>query len=120
MDNCCRWCKWFKDGCCINEDAFDSEIDVSNFWEDGILSDAIKEGLKDIKFNKVKKLLETKVSRKTQIAVMELLNKEFTESNIDLIIASSVTDALIKFIKDAFYEGIYIKNPNEFICELFW
>ena len=122
MDNCCLWCKWFKDGCCVNEDAFDYEIDLSGFSENGILSDAIKKGFKEIEFKQVRKLLASKVSRKLQDDVRKLLIEEFDKMRVGVIeeIDGLVYSALNNFIKESFCEGVYIKNPNEFLCDLFW
>ena len=122
MDNSCRWCKWFKDGCCINENAFDYEIDLSDFYEYGDLSIAIRRGFKDVEFKQVRKLLASKVSRKLQEDVKELLIEEFGEIQTSLIedIDDSVSSALNNFVKKGFIEGVYIRNPDEFGCKLFW
>ena len=122
MDNCCRWCRWFKDGCCVNEEAFDYEIDLSGFYEDSDLSSRISEGFRDVEFKRVGELLASKVSRKLQNDVKELLIEEFGEIQAGLIedIDISVSSALDKFVKENFYGGVYIKNPNEFGCKLFW
>ena len=95
MDNVCRWCRHFKDGCCVNGDAFDYEIDLSGFSESGDLSDAIKEGFRDIE-----------VFDETQIGLIE-------------DIGSSVSAALYRFVKQGFTEGVYIRNPEDFGCNLF-
>ena len=120
--NTCRWCKWFKDGCCINEQAFDAEIDMSDFYESGTLSEAIQEGFGNIKFEQVEKLLASKVSKKTQAAVMKLLFEEFEGAKVNFVegIDDSVSTVLNNFIKDGFFEGVYIKDPNEFSCKYFW
>ena len=122
MDNFCRWCRWFKGGCCVNGDAFDYEIDLSGFYEEGILSEAIKEGFKDVEFKRVRKLLASKVSKKLQEDVRKLLIEEFDDLRTSLIedIDGSVSSALNNFVKKGFIEGVYIRNPEEFGCKLFW
>ena len=122
MDDTCRWCRWFKDGCCVNEDAFDYEIDLSGFSENGDLSAAVRRGFKDVEFKRVRKLLASKVSRKLQDDVRKLLIEEFDEMRAGIIeeIDGSVSSVLNNFIKESFCEGVYIKNPNEFLCDLFW
>ena len=120
--NTCRWCKWFKDGCCINETAFDAEIDLFDFSESGKLSEAINEGFGNIEFEEVEKLLASKVSKKTQAAVIKLLHEEFEVIKVNLVegIDDSVSTALNSYIKNNFYEGVYIVDPNKFSCKFFW
>ena len=122
MGNCCRWCKWFKDGCCVNGDAFDYEIDLSGFYDEGGLPDAIRKGFRDIEFKRVKKLLASKVSRKLHDDAGKLLIEEFGSFREGLIedIRESVSSALDLYIKKEFAEGAWIKNPDDFLCDLFW
>ena len=121
MDDTCRWCRHFRDGCCVNGDAFDSEIDLSGFSENGGLSDAIREGFKHVEFKRVGKLLASKVSRKLQEDVRKLLVEEFDEMQAGLVegIDGSVSSALDRFVRNGFVQGVHIKNPHEFGCKFF-
>jgi hypothetical protein len=42
----CRWCHWFKNGKCLHGKTFrnGSETDIVYLAEEGVISEAIKEG----------------------------------------------------------------------------
>jgi len=79
--NVCRWCKWFKDGCCINDKAFgfdDAEdFPIWKFAEDGQLSESIKESFGDFDLAGINKLLAKKLSKKTAAEILALFAEEF-------------------------------------------
>ena len=95
---------------------------MSDFYEYGDLSIAIRRGFKDVEFKQVRKLLASKVSRKLQNDVKEMLIEEFDDFRTNVIedINISVSSAINNFVKENFHAGVYIKNPFEFTCKLFW
>jgi len=125
MYKTCRWCKWFKNGNCINEKAFDMEndIEIAKFTEEGHLSGVIEEGFGNVKFSGVEqKLFESKLSKKVQAEIMKTLHEEFEGVKVNLIesIDESVSIALNNFDFSGDDEGVYIADPNEFYCKYFW
>ena len=97
----CRWCKWFdaKNGVCTNERVF-GELDdnvLYSFWEDGHLSETIREGFKDLKFNELETaLIESKLSTKRVKEIMKVFNEELESAfaNWTESIDDSVSTAL--------------------------
>jgi len=125
MYKACRWCKWFKDGDCVNEKAFDmdNDIEFAKFTEEGHLSGAIEEGFGNVKFSSVEqKLLESKLSKKAQTEIMKILYEEFEGVKVNLIerIDESVSITLNNFDFSSDGGGVYIADPNEFYCKYFW
>ena len=117
----CRWCKWFAGGYCINEKAFELNIDLSNFYEDGTLAGAIQESFKNIKFEQLENLIEqSKIPKKLQVEIIKTLYADFEDIKAELIedIDSSVSSALAKF--DFGPPGVFIKRPGEFSCKYYW
>ena len=119
----CRWCKWFEKGNCINPDTFGGtdEISLSPFWEEGHLSEAIKEGFNEFKATELyKALLETKLSKKKIHELMVLLASDIDSAimNWTESIDENVSSALDNFSFGD--EGVEIRNPEEFYCKHFW
>lgn len=122
----CRWCKWFdmKSGKCTNEQVF-GELDdnvLYPFWEDGHLSEAIREGFEDFKFNELETaLIESKLSTKRVKEIMKLFNEELESAfaNWTESIDDSVSTALNNY-DFRLADGIPIKDPSDFYCKYFW
>jgi hypothetical protein len=121
--HCCRWCKWFSGGKCTNEQAFDALDDnvLYPFWENGNLSEAIKEGFKDFKFDELETaLIESKLSKKRVTEIMKLFGEELESAfmNWTESIDGSVSTALTNydFGRD---DGVSIKDPSDFHCKFF-
>jgi hypothetical protein len=122
----CRWCKWFdaKSGKCTNEQAFNKVDDnvLYPFWENGNLSEAIKEGFKDFKFVELKAaLIESKLSKKRVTEIMKLFGEELESAfmNWTESIDESVSNALNNY-DFGLDGGIPIKDPSDFHCKHFW
>ena len=120
--HCCRWCKWFDGtkGVCTNEQAFDNVL--YPFWENGNLSEAIKEGFKDFKFDELESaLIESKLSIKRVTEIMKLFGEELESAfmNWTESIDDSVSIAMTNydFGRD---NGVSIKDPSDFHCKHFW
>lgn len=123
--NCCRWCKWFEKGCCTNEKAFGQSptLNLYAFSENGNLSEAIKEGFKEVKFPELyQALLETKLSKKRIAELMATLASDIDSAIVNWTeeIDDTVSTALNNFAFDADADGIEIKDPTEFYCTYFW
>jgi hypothetical protein len=125
MYKTCRWCKWFKDGACLNEQAFEAgdDFEFFKFAEEGALSEAIREGFKGFKFEKLEQaLFESKLSKKR---IKEIMAVFFAELELDAqlhwteAIDEQVMTALNNF-DFGFEDGVYIKDPSEFSCKYFW
>ena len=119
--HCCRWCKWFDGtkGVCTKQ-TFDNVLFL--FWENGDLSEAIKEGFKDFKFDELESaLIESKLSKKRVTEIMKLFGEELESAlmNWTESIDDSVSTALnnYDFGRD---NGVSIKDPSDFHCKHFW
>lgn len=62
----CRWCHWFKNGKCLHGKTFrnGSETDIVYLAEEGVISEAIKEGFTEKAFSELKSNLESSLSKK--------------------------------------------------------
>lgn len=62
----CRWCHWFKNGKCLHGRTFKSsnETDVRYYAEEGVISEAIKEGFTEREFSTLQRNLESELSKK--------------------------------------------------------
>jgi len=123
--NTCRWCKWFKEGCCTNENSFsvDKSLEIYKFYEEGTLSEAIREGFKNYCFEKLEAvLIESKLSKKKVKEILQVFEAELeldAQFNWTESIDDSVSTALNNF---DFGEsgGVYIADPNECSCKYFY
>lgn len=125
MYRTCRWCKYYdnKTGTCINNRAFDEadKIEFYSFYEDGHLSEAIKEGFKEFKFNELETtLIGSKLSKKRVEKIMKVFHEELETAFVNWTesIDDSVSTALEKFDFDI-KKGVSIKDPTEFSCKYF-
>jgi len=125
--NTCIYCKWFKDGYCMNgtfevHDATESMMD--GFMEDGILSGCIEEGFSDFKFNKIAAELSARRMSKKAIKEMEqIFYNLFDEYKTDVM--SEIDASVSKGLYEVEYDGaknlsVAINNPSEFSCSKFW
>ena len=118
--NVCRWCKWFKDGKCINERNFEQKpFEFFPFYEDGVLSEAISEGFGSIKFKELEMaLFESSLSKKKQTEILKVLYEEFEDLKVNFVerIDDSVSKALENFDFGE-QKGIPIVDPSEFSCK---
>jgi hypothetical protein len=119
----CRWCKYFNNGSCTNDRAFEADdVDLYPFWEDGTLSEAITEGFKEPKFPQLKQaLLESKLSKKAQSEIFELFLEEFEDYKVNCTesIDQSVSKAL-KTFELSLNKGVSITDPQEFQCKYYF
>ncbi len=131
MDNkqdlyhCCRSCKWFEKGRCTNERVFGelSEVNLSPFYEDGHLSEAVREGFTEFKATELHQaLIETKLSRKKIHELMVLLASDIDSAIVNWVegIDDTVSTSLNNFSDSLGARGIEIKDPTEFYCKHFW
>jgi hypothetical protein len=123
----CRWCKYWdgKKCVCTNDRAFDELDDnvLYPFWEDGHLSEAIREGFKNFKFAKLEAaLIESKLSKKRVKEIMEIFNAEL-ELDAQMNWTESIDDAVSTALNNFDFgadDGIPIKDPEDFYCKYFW
>lgn len=120
----CRWCHWFKNGKCLHGKTFrnsKSETDIVYLAEEGVISEAIKEGFTEKAFSNLKSNLESSLSKKKA--------KEFTQSFFEELEAAktdwtetideAVTTALQNAIDEGTEEAAEIIEPEEFCCKYF-
>lgn len=78
----CRWCHWFKNGKCLHGKTFrnsKSETDIVYLAEEGVISEAIKEGFTEKAFSNLKSNLESSLSKKKR---QKSLNRKNFVANI--------------------------------------
>ncbi len=118
----CRWCKWFAEGKCTNEAFTSKAVELFPFYEDGVLSEAIKEGLSGVSFNALELALnESSLSKKKVAEIMNGFHEELENAfmiwaeNIDGTVSLALEH--FDFEKDA---GITVADPHTFYCKNFW
>ena len=118
--HCCRLCKWFQDGCCVNDAVFhkDTFDVVYPFYEDGHLSAAIEEGFNiNIipQFEQI--LMENNVARTKLKSILDAFKEELEIQKVNWIesIDESVSKALNNFDFDI--DGVCITDPHTFYCK---
>ena len=121
--HCCRWCKWFENGQCLNVKAFDPEnFEFYPFYEDGALSEAIREGFKEFKFVQLEHaLIESKLSKKRVREIMEIFIGEL-ELDAQLIWTETIDECVstaLEYFDFGTETGVKITNPHEFYCKYF-
>ena len=126
--HCCRWCKYHKDGLCLNDQAFEpaDNFELDAFWEDGTLSESIKEGLdsNDIRaaMNRIEQALAyTELSKNKRESFLATFYDEW-ETIKDLLteqIDEQVSSALMNF-DFQFEYGVRILNSEKFYCRYFF
>lgn len=117
----CRWCHWFKDGKCLHDQTFkaDTEDVVLMAAEEGVISEAVKEGFSERAFDKLKVNLESSLSKKKAKEFMQAFYEELeaAKQNWTETIDEAVTAALQnEFNKNS--EAVII-DPYEFYCKYF-
>jgi hypothetical protein len=123
----CRWCKYWdgKKEICVNKHVYGDLDDnvLYPFWEDGHLSEAIREGFKNFKFDKLKAaLIESKLSKKRVKEILEIFNAEL-ELDAQLNWTESINDSVSTALNNYDFglaDGIPIADPTEFYCKHFW
>ena len=120
--HCCRYCKHLSDGKCINK-VFGSDTNdyaLDSFWEDGTLSEAIKEGFsgKNMFSGVDVALAESGLSNKKREKIITLLKDELQDLIDNWIdsIDEQVSDALKNF-DFCFSTGVKINDPEKFYCK---
>lgn len=119
----CRWCHWYKNGKCLHGKTFrnGSETNIVYFAEEGVISEAIKEGFTDKAFSKLKSNLESKLSKKKAKEFMQAFFEELEAAQADWTesIDEAVTTALQNAIDEGTEEAAEIIDPTEFCCKYF-
>ena len=118
----CHWCHWFKGGKCLHDRTFtvDTAYVVYMAAEEGVISEAVKEGFSERAFNELKSNLESKLSKKKASEFMQAFYEELEAVWMKLpeTIDEAVTTALLnEFNKNS--EAAEIIEPEEFCCKYF-
>jgi hypothetical protein len=118
-----------KSGKCANDRAFvglggeAGKIIFYPFWEDGDLSEAIKEGFEDFGFNKLKTaLFESKLSKKRIKEIIRIFVEELEDAFINWTesIDGSVSAALQNYDFELSESAVgKIADPSDFHCKHF-
>lgn len=127
----CRWCKYYKDGMCINGcfgagDSVDI-LDIYAIAESGKLSGVIEETLNSIKPVKIErelrdKLFSFKLSEKRVGEVLQLFREclgEFLDFECKSKLGEEIS-RLYQAVKTGDGDGVEIKDPHTFYCKEFW
>ena len=120
----CRWCHWFKNGKCLHGKTFrnsESETDIVHLAEEGVISEAIKEGFTEKAFSELKSNLESSLSKKKAKEFMQAFFEELEAAKIDWVetIDEAVTTALQNAVDERAEEAAEIIEPEEFCCKYF-
>jgi hypothetical protein len=120
----CRWCHWFKNGKCLHGKTFrnsKSETDIVYLAEEGVISEAIKEGFTEKAFSNLKSNLESSLSKKKAKEFMQSFFEELEAAKTDWTetIDEAVTTALQNAIDEGTEEAAEIIEPEEFCCKYF-
>lgn len=116
----CSWCHWFKNGQCLHDKTFKSvSTDITYLAEEGVISEAIKEGFTEQAFQQLKSNLESKLSKKKANEFMQAFYEELeiAKANWTETIDEAVTTALQNAIGED--EAAEIIEPEEFCCKYF-
>lgn len=119
----CRWCHWFSNGRCFHGKTFrnGSETDVMYLSEEGVISEAIREGFTEQAFEQLKSNLESTLSKKKASEFMQAFYEELEAAKVDWIesIENIVTLALQNAIDKGTEEAAEIVEPEEYCCKYF-
>lgn len=116
----CRWCHWFSNGQCLHGRTFKgSSTDIQHFSEEGIISEAIKEGFTEQAFRQLKSNLESKLSKKKANEFMQTFYEELEAAKINW--TETIDEAVTKALQNAIGEDetAEIIEPEEFCCKYF-
>lgn len=119
----CRWCHWFKNGKCLHDKTFKNgcETDIVYLAEEGVISEAIKEGFSEKAFSGLKRNLESSLSKKKAKEFMQAFLEELEAAKTDWTesIDEAVTIALQNAIDEKAEEAAEIIEAEEFCCKYF-
>lgn len=119
----CRWCHWFENGKCLYDKTFENgcKTDIIYFAEEGVISEAIKEGFYEKAFSELKRNLESSLSKRKAKEFMQAFFEELETAKADWIesIDGIVTKALQNAIDGEAEEAVKIIDPEEFCCRYF-
>ena len=78
--NTCQWCKHSEEGYCINKEAFELEIDMTDFYERSeLFTEWIKEGYKDLAIVQLNDYIENILSEGIPIKNPHKFNCKYFE-----------------------------------------
>lgn len=119
----CRWCHWFENGKCLHDKTFrnSGETDIVYLAEEGVISEAIKEGFTEKAFFELKSNLESSLSKKKAKGFMQAFFEELEAAKNDWVetIDEAVTTALQNAVDERAEEAAEIIEPEEFCCKYF-
>lgn len=119
----CRWCRFNVKGTCIKSTEIfvgyvtDSLYEIA---ESGKLSEAITEGLKFPKFEKLESLLaEYGISQKRQKEILQTVKAELEDNTPTMVegVDDSVSRLILSYEADV--EDLELKDPESFYCKYF-
>lgn len=119
----CRWCHWYDKGKCLHGKTFRNGIETSITYlaEEGVVSEAIREGFTEKLFPKLKRNLESSLSKKKAKEFMQAFFEELEATIADWTesIDEAVTIALENAIDENADTAAEIIEPGEFCCKYF-
>ena len=120
----CRWCHWYKGGKCYNNKTFmnSNDTDIVYLSENGLISEAIREGFTENPFSNLRQNLESKLSKKKATEFMNDFYDELESAQLDWTeeIDESVTATIQNAInQDSYSSASEIVDPDDFYCKYF-
>ena len=128
--HCCRWCKWYYEGECHNEN-FNNAVDFDAIWavaEEGRLSGVIEETINSISTEKIERELEKTLQRfnlsgKRVDEALQVLRDMLPEW-LDFECKPKLDEEISRLYQKAADEsgggGVDISDPESFYCKEFW
>lgn len=134
-DKCCRTCKYYKDGYCLNTYELKTDFDYENYKgifetelkETGLLEESVRESLNEGVFVRTKILFEryletfSRLSRKARMRISNKMIEMFKEDEDEVF--ENVSDRILEVTANILEEhkrvqGRYVSivNPDEFYC----
>ena len=117
----CQYCRYFNDPYCMNHYEFEkTPLDFTDFFESGILAEAIEEGFSNFDFAQLSDGLNQLLTKPKYLKLYEVFVEELEEAKRQWIndIGNLVERALNNYEFDE--SGIVkIKDPMNFYCNCF-
>lgn len=111
----CKWCNWYKEGKCLNQEKIKGKADIYRIFENGYAREALEEinlnnYFQDLTLN----ILNSKLSKKEQNRIIKEFQEEVKDEIEDLI-----SEVVLGVLKDNLLIDVTIKDPDNFYCKYF-
>ena len=124
---CCRWCHYYKNGICTNENHLSAEdfLSVYRVSEEGYLDQTLEETLGSVKLEEFRDLecllRDYKLSEKRIREFKDLFREcweNFSQNTLKTELEENVAKCYQNHIEDnTTSDGFYIEDPENFVCK---